>query len=413
MMLCKRILLGLTVCLLACSLSANGLNLNGVGSKAIAMGGAFIGLADDYSAVFWNPAGLTQIKKPTLFLFQTDLIPTGTYKFATYGIDAQTVSKVYPSGAIGYLKPIGEKMVIGIAAYVPSGTGAKWDGNELKILAKGGVYEWESFMAIATICPVFAYQVSDKISLGATLNLNYGMMNLKRAGVGQYTEKIHGLALGATLSALVKPSDKLQFGLTFRTPSKVNFKGDATMDKANLLGMQTTSDATRETTWPMWIGLGVAIKPFAKLTVTLDGQYTDWKQQDTIGITYTDAAWQAIRSNATYGPAFENDFVLNWKAKWQLRVGLEYAISDKWAVRGGYYYDPSPAPVTTLNILLPEITYSAPTFGFGYSSGRLTIDACLEYLSGKDAVSPLGSKMPGTHGMKLIVPNIAIAYHLK
>lgn len=44
----------------AVSLSANGLNLNGLGSKAISMGGAFIGQADDYSAVFWNPAGLTQ-----------------------------------------------------------------------------------------------------------------------------------------------------------------------------------------------------------------------------------------------------------------------------------------------------------------------------------------------------------------
>jgi len=39
------------------SLFANGLSLNSVGPKALAMGGAFIGQADDLSAFYWNPAG--------------------------------------------------------------------------------------------------------------------------------------------------------------------------------------------------------------------------------------------------------------------------------------------------------------------------------------------------------------------
>ena len=35
----------------------------GIGSRALGMGGAYIGIADDYSASFWNPAGLTQIRR--------------------------------------------------------------------------------------------------------------------------------------------------------------------------------------------------------------------------------------------------------------------------------------------------------------------------------------------------------------
>jgi len=35
----------------------------GVGAKAAAMGGAFTALADDGTALYWNPAGLAQIKK--------------------------------------------------------------------------------------------------------------------------------------------------------------------------------------------------------------------------------------------------------------------------------------------------------------------------------------------------------------
>ena len=35
----------------------------GVGSRAMGMGGAYVGIADDYSALYWNPAGLGQIRR--------------------------------------------------------------------------------------------------------------------------------------------------------------------------------------------------------------------------------------------------------------------------------------------------------------------------------------------------------------
>ena len=39
-------------------------------------------------------------------------------------------------------------------------------------------------MGVVTVSPVIAYKVSDQFSLGATLNLNYGMMEIRRPGVG-------------------------------------------------------------------------------------------------------------------------------------------------------------------------------------------------------------------------------------
>ncbi|MBN2411973.1 outer membrane protein transport protein [candidate division KSB1 bacterium] len=35
----------------------------GVGARAMSMGGAFLGVADDYSAVYWNPSGLGQLRR--------------------------------------------------------------------------------------------------------------------------------------------------------------------------------------------------------------------------------------------------------------------------------------------------------------------------------------------------------------
>lgn len=40
----------------------------GVGARAISLGGAFTAVADDGSALFWNPAGMTQTKTSQVYL---------------------------------------------------------------------------------------------------------------------------------------------------------------------------------------------------------------------------------------------------------------------------------------------------------------------------------------------------------
>ena len=43
----------------------------GIGARALGMGNAFIGLADDATSVYWNPSGLTKAKKKELFLMRS------------------------------------------------------------------------------------------------------------------------------------------------------------------------------------------------------------------------------------------------------------------------------------------------------------------------------------------------------
>ncbi|MDH4224003.1 MAG: hypothetical protein OEV55_10775, partial [candidate division Zixibacteria bacterium] len=50
--------------------NSSGLTPSGVGTKALGLGGAFRGLADDWSASYWNPAGLAfQTKSEINFSF--------------------------------------------------------------------------------------------------------------------------------------------------------------------------------------------------------------------------------------------------------------------------------------------------------------------------------------------------------
>jgi long-chain fatty acid transport protein len=419
----------LTVTLIVCtgiSLSANGLNLNGLGSKAIAMGGAFIGQADDYSAVFWNPAGLSQMKDTNVSLFVTDLIPSGTYVWEAASINAKTKSNMYFSGAIAYFKPINEKLLIGIAAYVPAGSGAEWDAKQLSALSygitegkAGNTLIYKSMIGVVSISPAVAYQATDWLSLGATLNANYAFMKIKKPAAfevkaynlkyaEQYEENTSAWGFGATFGLLAKPLDKLSIGLTVRTPVSITFKGDAKNDIASnpliqlqAPGIPTESGIERKATWPLWVGLGISFKPIAKLILHFDAQYTQWSKIQTIKAKYDNLKWEAVF-------AADGALELKWKDTTQWRFGLEYALCSKMSLRAGYYYDPSPSPAETLNILLPEITYNVITIGLGYKTDKLNLGVCLEYLMGKDQKST--GKMTGTHGMSILVPNIAITY---
>ena len=71
-----------TILTLAFSVSvfASGVALTGIGARATVLGGAYRGLANDWSAMYWNPAGLTQINGFHLGGSFEIVMPTVSYK---------------------------------------------------------------------------------------------------------------------------------------------------------------------------------------------------------------------------------------------------------------------------------------------------------------------------------------------
>lgn len=57
----------------------------GTGARSQAMGSAFTGLCDDVSAIYWNPAGLSQLPRNQLTFFEAPLWEETNYLFAGYG----------------------------------------------------------------------------------------------------------------------------------------------------------------------------------------------------------------------------------------------------------------------------------------------------------------------------------------
>lgn len=392
---------------LSTSLFANGLSLNSVGSKALGMGGAFVALSNDATAMYWNPAGLAG-QNTSVTAYFTGVMPIGTYDFELAGVSTETESNIYPTGGLFGIYSNGN-MTFGLGVYVPAGLGAEYNGADLVNLS-GGVFNWESKIGVIAISPSFAFQVNDKFSIGVAANIYYGMFDLSRPDAAdlngdgipespvQYTEESTGVGFGATIGLMYQISKQLTIGASFRTSTAVSMEGDAVINHS-ALGDLIDTKFEREVTWPLWIGGGLAYKPTECLTLALDAQYSKWSLLDEL--------------IAEYEKMPDGEFTLNWEDAVMIRFGGEYMVSPETAIRFGYYYDPAPAPDETLNILFPSSTNHVVTAGFGHSFGKYRLDAALEYLLGADREVELAAEnMPGVHHLDVFAFSIGFGMEL-
>ena len=86
----------------------------GVGARACAMGEAFVAVADDPTAIYWNPAGLRQLSKIEIL---------GMQSFWLMDMGYQYLAAVIPL-------PLGFGTLGAAAAYSSSGTIPKFEDNK-------------------------------------------------------------------------------------------------------------------------------------------------------------------------------------------------------------------------------------------------------------------------------------------
>ena len=74
------------------------------GVRPVALGGAFVAVADDVNAIFYNPAGLAKIKKQQVQITHTDLFGLGIdYNYIAYAQSKLGVSWAHYGTADDFL----------------------------------------------------------------------------------------------------------------------------------------------------------------------------------------------------------------------------------------------------------------------------------------------------------------------
>ncbi len=438
----KKLVFFIVALALSVNIFANGLSLNSIGPKALGMGGAFIGLADDPTAIYWNQAGLSW-QANGVNVSVADIMPLAAYKYtnAAMGIDIDTDAEpnhnIAPNLFVNYNV---DKFSLGFGIYVPAGLGVEWKGKDLLGFngppivptAYGNVtnpfagseMEWMSKLGVIDFSPAISYKFSDKLAVGLAANMYYGMLEMKRGtdlfnlfnpdyfgtpvpgedGMldTQSEVDVSGLGFGGAVSMMFKASEKFNFGLSFRTPVNIKFEGDGKLING-IAQLDETFDVDLELEYPIWFGGGIAFMPSEKFTITADAQYSQWSSLEIVDVT--------MKLPDTLGGETVDEMVLDWNDATQFRFGVEYKATDCMAVRAGFYTDPAPAPDETLTILFPSGTYSVLTGGLGYAKNNIAVDFGIEYLLGEDReIEADEHNMPGTHMMDIVAFAIGLGY---
>jgi long-subunit fatty acid transport protein len=400
----RRVMLGVIAVGSALALAASAgatpnFNLTGQGARALGMGGAFIAIADDATAISWNPAGLAQLDRPEL---------STVLKFETLkaGYDPQNVT------LLGSDLPLGAEeseshFVVNFASGVFPITVREHNlafavafQQQLDYFARseerdtlGRLTSSETTKGgVNTIAPALAYQISSQFALGAAANIWTGSPKTTYESDGssvESTQPYSGLNFLVGGWGHAKP---MKFGAVLRTPLTLKYHDEASGDTWESRYPQSGDYKTK---LPLMFGVGVAVEPTQNLTVAADVDFRPYSNME-----FLDSADVADTAEASF-----------LKNITQLRVGAEYLLMlDQGVIplRAGFRTDPRPYTGWLVdadgNFVTDgdQVSGTVFSFGTGFVTKNFQLDGALELGSSKQPLTwdPVWEADPATWDWK-------------
>jgi long-chain fatty acid transport protein len=350
---------------------------------------AVIATVRDASAVFHNPAALTEIKKTEFQVGLSAVRPRGTYVgpgYASTNPGQATVTQstandliLAPNAYVAH--PISDKAVVGLGVYGFYGLGVKWaDGDNFAIRTSAQEIELRALF----FTPTVALKLSEMFSVAVgvsfvpatvylrqTLGDENGEVLFPRSSFSQEgTLEVSGSAfgVGATVGLTVTPMERLKIGFVYRSAVDLSFSGNGNFDVppelpaeigANFPDQKVSADITL----PHTFGIGVGwIED--RWNVELATQITLWSSIDELRINFE-----------TGRPAASSAAPKKWNTTPVIRLGGQYDLTPDVVVRAGIAFDFSPIPASTLDATLPDTNRIHASIGAGYDFGVVQIDA--------------------------------------
>ena len=334
-------------------------NTFGVGARTMGMGGASLALADDFTALYWNPAGMAQIQKFELFSsFSHNTASTEAY-FTGDEITGTTHSQMRPNSigfvypfharrggwaiAFGYNRPQNFDYQTAIQGVDPS-SGTEFSGlavDETDVNS-GGIGIWSFGTSV---------YVSKRVLVGGSLDFWQGnsLNKLDTTATDllkvdselsrfRYDDEIDReySGLGARIGFLAHLTDAISVGLTLVTPVELGVdelwyqSTRAVYDDGEELSDAVDGSQAFDIERPFEIGTGIAVKLLnERLIFAGDVQLTDWTQTRYDPVPADDIS--------------QDNFEEFYATTLQARLGVEYRIPTiDTHVRVGYFRDTIP-----------------------------------------------------------------------
>jgi len=397
--------LAVVAALALCSRQAtgSGFGLNENSARVMGMGGAFAAVADSPAAIFFNPAGLVQLKGLQVEAGMTYITPSSTYTGTApdgtpdVEVDAERLHFFLPALHASYR--IHDRVAVGFGMYVPYGLTIEWPDT---VEVNGTSTAWWGRSTIRRIAlqtvyfnPTVAVKLHDRVLVGAGLTIVKGAVTLERAVsmsdrvADDIQFKMSGddVAFGATAGVLVRVLPHiLNVGVAFRSGVSLTFEGNAVFTKGGSSagvpsGLRTKlwdDEGSAELNLPHVISFGVAAFPIEGLTLGVVADLITWSSYDKLSIDF--------KNNNDLDTTEPKD----WTNTVCVRVGAEYQVLKPLAVRLGFIYDMGPIPEDRVGPDLPDSDRYMFSVGAGYRFWKMYADLAYMYLfTGKFTASEL------------------------
>lgn len=373
-------------------------------AAAIARGNAFVATADNPSAIYYNPAGISQLEGQHVQLGVLNYLGIKTYFDGAAGGDMETDFEVIPLPQLYYTCDLEDTpFTLGLGLYAPFGLGVEWPDK-----APMHAFAIESRMMYLTLNPVVAWKPHPTFSIGAGPMFNYSKAKLKR-GLGLspllgppdiFEYEGDDFSVGFNAGLLWQPHEQWSFGVNYRCSGSMEYDGDA---KYESLGLTSKVDATVRLPFPQIASAGVSYRPTPQWNIEFNVDYTDWNTLNTLtfrgtrnlGLVPTDLSLQ-----------------LDWKESWFYEIGVTRYFEDGWYASAGYFYCSETAPESTFSASVPDTELHVGSIGFGRNGEKWSWAVAGQIIAGPERkVDSSPSAPPGTY--QLIIPTVSFSVSRK
>lgn len=308
--------------LLSPATQASALYFYEIGTEDTALAGAGqAARAQDASTIVTNPAGMTRLP---------DHMFTGGLQAMdgdiSYRLDDDSgrknpgdIMRFFPNASAFYTQKLNDALYAGLGLYGNYGLGidfGNWAGDRL--IKK-------STMVAMTLSPSLAYKLSERVSVGGSVNVNYGFLSLTR-NVDNEDEKQndHDWALSYRLGLLMELTDKTRAGIAWTSKTDYDFNIDAKARFPNLPNVEYEIPVSAQVRAPQQIMLSL-VHDFNKTwSIMGDLGWQDWSQFGSPQVSV--AGQNANRKNRL-------------KDSWHTALGLQYRPTELWRINAGVAFD--------------------------------------------------------------------------
>lgn len=370
------------VFLVVCSLTVLGVTQSGFGAgfalyegsaRGNALGGAMVGRADDPSALFYNPAGITQLPGLQMMAGFTAITPS---------TDVEIGGKSYGSKDNVWLAPhfyttyqFSDKLWFGLGLFSPFGLGTEFEKGW-----PGSANNYNAVIQSVNINPNIAIKLTDKLSIAAGFDAMWFDLKLEnraldlgpQLGYADQTLSGDSFGYGCNIGARYQLFDWMALGLSYRSQITQNVSGTATFEgPLKTLLHFTDTDVDGSIRLPDMFFMGITFYPTPDFSFEVGAVWNRWSTYDSLTINYADA----LPNGATSVTVKKN-----WHDTWRFQTGAEYKAAKWLDLRVGYDFDEEPVNSTYADYLVPANNRHLFSFGPGFHWNNWSLDLSFTYL---------------------------------